>query len=116
MIRDLFPTYPIRPPPPFPFKSLNHHITDTIQLTVSVCIFFQVGVEIRDELQLIEPSDIRHDISREVSKTRRMIDTVLDLGAILFGTDIFPHSTNFAYLYVDTIFNLSFPNNQQIIV
>jgi len=45
--------------------------------------YFQVGVEIRDELHLIEPSEVKHDISREVSKKRRMIDTIRDLGVII---------------------------------
>jgi hypothetical protein len=36
-----------------------------------------------DELQLIAPSEVRHDISREVSKKRRMIDTIRALGVII---------------------------------
>jgi hypothetical protein len=50
--------------------------------------YFQVGVEIRDELQLLAPSEIRDDIYREVSKKRRMIDTIGALGVIIWHRNI----------------------------
>jgi hypothetical protein len=41
-----------------------------IRLTVSIVLLLQVGVEIRDELQLIAPSEVTDDVSQEVSVTR----------------------------------------------
>ena len=76
--------------------------------------YFQVGVEIRNELQLIEPLEVRHDTSREVSKTEN--DRHSGIWVPLFGTDIFPHSANFAPFYVHTTLNISVPRKQQIIV
>jgi len=75
------PTLPIPPPP---LQYFNHQFitifTDTIRLTMGfffiIIIFFQVGVEIRDELQLLAASKVRHDIYPEVSKKRGMTDTI----------------------------------------
>ena len=98
------------PPPPHWSHKFITTVTATIRLIICLCIFFQVGVEIRDELQLLASSEVRHDISREVSKKRGMIDTIWALAAI------FPYSTSFSKSHVRTTFNLSFPNKQHIIV
>jgi len=82
------------------------------------CLFvfyFQVGVEIRDELQLLASSEVRHDIYREVSKKRRMIDTIRASGAIIWHRHI-SILHKFSRFSLHTTSNLSFPNNQQIIV
>jgi hypothetical protein len=45
-------------------------------------------VEIRDELQLIDPLEIRDDIYREVSKKRKILDKVRFLGVIIWHRHI----------------------------
>jgi hypothetical protein len=40
-----------------------------IRLTLSNSLLLQVGLEIRDELQLIAPSEVTEDVSQEVSVT-----------------------------------------------
>jgi hypothetical protein len=65
----------------------------TIRLTVSFVFIFQVGVEIRDELQLIEPLEVRDDISREVSKKRRMLDTIRAVGVNIW------HRHTYIYMF-----------------
>ena len=85
--------------------------TATVWLTRSLCFHFQVGVEIRDGLQLLGPSEVRDDISREVSNKRRMLDTIRDLGEIIWHTHV-SVSHKFALFHVYTNFNQSFSNNQ----
>jgi hypothetical protein len=110
LFRNLFLLTPL-------FKSLIHHKLSQPQFGWE-CLFvfyFQVGVEIRDELQLIAPSEIRHDIYREVSKKRRMIETIRALGAIIWHRHISIFH-KFSRVTLRITFKLSFPNNQQITV
>ena len=103
-------------------KPLPTHVTNTSQLSqpqfgwrCPFVFYFKVGVEIREELQLLAPSETRDDMHREVSKKRRMIDTTYALGAIIWRRHISIFH-KFSKVNLHTTFNLSFPNNQQIIV
>ena len=89
-------------------------LTATVWLTRSLCFHFQVGVEIRDELQLLGPSEVRDDISREVSNKRRMLDTIRGLGDIIWHRHVSVFH-KFALFHVYTNLKLSFLNNQLII-
>ena len=103
-------------------KASPTQVTNTLQLSQPQfgwqCLFvfyFQVGVEIRDELQLLAPSEFRHDIYREVSKKRSVIDTIRALGVIIWHRHISTFH-KFSKVNLHTTFNLSFPNNQHILV